>query len=206
LKKARFKREMHQVNPKSLKNLRRPAKGEKPCKADGTPAVSPGQLPLNGMTAAESAATKAFEAKPVALRLAMAEKGKASLGDKFRQTASEEQRRELNRVRVANFRKKPQQINGCNASLTPCNAANAMQKQMQKQMQKEKDIKTPIPPEGLDGDIQESLSKSNSPIPKTPHCEAPPLPENLRTPAFEARAATFAVLNSCTGWPGRGGS
>ena len=71
---------MHQVNPKSLKNLRRPAKGEKPCKADGTPAVSPGQLPLNGMTAAESAATKAFEAKPVALRLAMVEMGKASLG------------------------------------------------------------------------------------------------------------------------------
>ena len=43
-------------------------------------AKHPGQLPLNGMTAAESAATKAFEAKPVALRLAMVEMGKASLG------------------------------------------------------------------------------------------------------------------------------
>ena len=42
--------------------------------------LTPGQLPLNGMTAAESAATKAFEAKPVALRLAMVEMGKGSLG------------------------------------------------------------------------------------------------------------------------------
>jgi hypothetical protein len=31
------------MSPKSLKNLRRPAKGEKPRKADGTPAVSPGR-------------------------------------------------------------------------------------------------------------------------------------------------------------------
>jgi len=44
----------------------------------------------------------------------------------------------------------------------------------------------PLPPKGIDGDIQESSIKSNSQIPKTPHCEAPPLPENLRTPAFEA--------------------
>jgi len=34
---------MHSVNPKSLKNLRRPAKGEKPRNRDGTPAVSPGR-------------------------------------------------------------------------------------------------------------------------------------------------------------------
>ena len=34
---------MHRVNPTSLKNLRRPAKGEKPRNRDGSPAVSPGR-------------------------------------------------------------------------------------------------------------------------------------------------------------------
>jgi hypothetical protein len=42
-------------------------------------AKHPGELPMNGLTPAEHAATVAFERKPVAVRLAMIEKGKASL-------------------------------------------------------------------------------------------------------------------------------
>ena len=40
---------MHSVNPKSLKNLRRPAIGEKPRNRDGSPAVSPGRPPTAGL-------------------------------------------------------------------------------------------------------------------------------------------------------------
>jgi len=42
-------------------------------------AKHPGQLPLNGLTRAEHAGTVAFALKPLAVRLAMIEKGKASL-------------------------------------------------------------------------------------------------------------------------------
>lgn len=39
----------------------------------------PGQLPMNGLTRTEHAAKLVFERKPVAVRLAMIEKGRASL-------------------------------------------------------------------------------------------------------------------------------
>jgi hypothetical protein len=42
-------------------------------------ATAPGQLTLNGLTVAEHAAKLAFEQKPVSVRLAIVEKGKASL-------------------------------------------------------------------------------------------------------------------------------
>ena len=42
-------------------------------------ATAPGTHRLSGLTAAEYSATLAFERKPVAVRLAMIEKGKASL-------------------------------------------------------------------------------------------------------------------------------
>ena len=55
----------------------------------------------------------------------------------YREIASEEQRREKTRVRVANYRQKHQQSQPCNAPVTPDNACNAMQTKMHKQ----KDIK-----------------------------------------------------------------
>ncbi len=53
--------------------------------------------------------------------------------DRFRKTASEDQRREKTRERVARFKAKHQQNTHGNASLTHGNASNAMQKQKQKQ-------------------------------------------------------------------------
>jgi hypothetical protein len=41
--------------------------------------TEPGRLAMSGLTVTEHAATLAFERKPVAVRLAMIEKGKASL-------------------------------------------------------------------------------------------------------------------------------
>jgi hypothetical protein len=42
-------------------------------------ATEPGRLAMSGLTVKEHAATLAFESKPVAVRLAMIEKGKVSL-------------------------------------------------------------------------------------------------------------------------------
>jgi len=57
---------------------------------------------------------------------------------RFREIASEEQRREKTRERVATFRLKRQQKPPCNAPVTLANACNAMQRQRQKQIQKKK--------------------------------------------------------------------
>lgn len=67
---------------------------------------------------------------------------------KFREIASEEQRRAKTRARVANFKAKRSITHG-NAVLTPANAGNAMQKQME--MDKEMNIKeVPPTPVGFD--------------------------------------------------------
>ena len=42
-------------------------------------ATEPGRLAMSGLTIAEAAATKCYEAKPVAVRLNMAKQGKAAL-------------------------------------------------------------------------------------------------------------------------------
>ena len=66
---------------------------------------------------------------------------------KFRQTATEEQRRENTRARVARFKAKRQQIEAGNAEVTQANASNAMQKEkhMQKQKQNKGKDFPPIP-------------------------------------------------------------
>jgi hypothetical protein len=56
---------------------------------------------------------------------------------RFREIASEEQRREKTRARVANFRAKRQQNATCNAPVTLANASNAMQRQRQRQKERE---------------------------------------------------------------------
>jgi hypothetical protein len=72
---------------------------------------------------------------------------------RFREIASEDQRRQKTRERVASFRQKRQQKQPCNAPVTPGNACNAMQKQKQKKKQKQgqrqrqaKSPQAPIPP------------------------------------------------------------
>lgn len=57
--------------------------------------------------------------------------------ERFRKTASEEQRREKTAARVAKYKAKLQQNCLANAPLTLANAANAMQRQRQKQKEKE---------------------------------------------------------------------
>ena len=59
--------------------------------------------------------------------------------ERFRKTASEEQRREKTAARVAKYKAKLQQNSLTNAPLTLANAANAMQRQRQKQKEKEKE-------------------------------------------------------------------
>lgn len=54
---------------------------------------------------------------------------------RFRQIASEEQRREKTRQRVARFKQKRQRNTTANAPVTPANAGNAMQKKNQRQRQ-----------------------------------------------------------------------
>lgn len=51
----------------------------------------------------------------------------------YRNLASDEQRREKTRVRVANFKSKSKQVTQGNAVVTPTNAGNAMQKHIQMQ-------------------------------------------------------------------------
>jgi len=53
-------------------------------------ATAPGTHRLSGLTAAEHAATKCYESKPVAIRLAMVEKGKASLAAHRKDKRNEE--------------------------------------------------------------------------------------------------------------------
>lgn len=64
--------------------------------------------------------------------------------ERFRKTASEEQRREKTRNRVAKFRSKTHKKEACNAPVTPANACNAMQRQ--KQMERQKEGETEFPP------------------------------------------------------------
>jgi hypothetical protein len=58
---------------------------------------------------------------------------------RFREIASEEQRREKTRIRVARFKQKRQQKATGNASVTLGNAGNAKQRQKHTQMQKQKE-------------------------------------------------------------------
>lgn len=69
--------------------------------------------------------------------------------DRFRRTASEEQRREKTRARVSKFRSKSHKKPSCNAPVTQANACNAMQKQ--RQMQKQKEGESEIAP--LNGNV-----------------------------------------------------
>lgn len=65
--------------------------------------------------------------------------------DRFRQIASEDQRREKTRERVKRFRSTRKEP--CNAPVTQCNAGNAMQKQreMQRHKHKEGEERTELP-------------------------------------------------------------
>lgn len=62
---------------------------------------------------------------------------------RFREIASEDQRREKTRLRVARFKAKRQQNEAGNAVVTHGNAGNAMQKQMQRQMEKKGEMENP---------------------------------------------------------------
>jgi hypothetical protein len=97
---------------------------------------------------------------------------------KFRMTASEEQRREKTRSRVAHFREKHQQKTTCNAPVTLCNAGNAMQRQRHKQKNN-----NPLP---QNGDVVDTVFKSNSQSHNPPIANPPPIPVNLQTPEFDA--------------------
>lgn len=99
---------------------------------------------------------------------------------KFRETASEAQRRENTRARVASFRQKRQQNPPCNAPVTLGNACNAMQKQKQKQMEMQKENE----------DVGQSVRPATAGRPRSAAVAAPASAEHIiselsQNPAYQ---------------------